>query len=701
MSRKDKGRPQLAAAEKKSSAGASPPWVKALPGWLPPASALACLLIVLVIAAYLPALSAGFIWDDDKYVTANPMLTDPDGLREIWLTAHTQSQYFPLVYTTLRLEHTFWGLAPLGYHLVNILLHGLNAVLVWIVLKRLQLPGAWFAAAIFALHPVNVESVAWVTELKNVESLLFYLLALLAWLKFLEPRASSPQLPAWRAPWLYYSLAVAAALLALFAKTTACTLPAALILVLWLRRQSFSWPRAAQILPFLFLGVIMGVVSIWWEGNLGTYNDDAGPALTMPQRLILAGRALWFYLGKLLWPANLTFSYPHWDLSPDSPLQYLPLLGWLAVAVAFWLARDKIGRGTPAALIFYAATLAPLLGFITDYTFRYAYVADHYQYVAALGPFALFAAAWEKFAPKSSLPPSATTWFKAGLLLTLGWLTWQQCGAYRNPETLWRDTIAKNPGSWMAHYNLGMEFQDQGRLDEAIEQFQATLALNPKHLKAENNLGLDLAASGRYVEAISHYRAALNLNPAFVGTYDNLAVALASEGEYDQAVSQLQQAVKLDPNTIGIWINLGSFLKQAGRTDEAAAAYQKAASRFPSEVEPLRRLAELSADAGHTGDAVKHYQQALQLAPDRADLLLALGNTFVAETNYDAAIKSYRHALQSEPDNAGIHYNLGVLLATEGHIELARQELSETLRLRPDFSPAARRLQLLPPAPAK
>jgi len=608
---------------------------------------LAVLLVGLVVAAYVPALQGGFIWDDDKYVTANPLLTDTNGLHEIWFTAHTQSQYFPLVFTTLRLEHGLWGLNPLGYHLVNVLLHGVNAVLVWLVLRRLRVPGAWLAAALFGLHPVNVESVAWVTELKNVESLFFYLLAVLGWVTFLD--RPGPE------RWRFYGLALAAGLLALFAKTTACTLPVALVLIVWLRRERFTAARAGQIVPFVLAGILMGLVSIWWEGNLGTYNDDAGPALTGAQRWLLAGRALWFYAGKLVWPAPLTFSYPHWDLNPASLIQYVPLLGLGMVAAGLWWWRVKIGRGPLAGVIFFSATLTPLLGFITDYTFRYSYVADHYQYVAAIGLFAVVAAG------AARLPGSARGWTAGTVLVVLGALTWHQCGAYRNIETLWQDTLAKNPGSWMAHYNLGMELQDQGRIAEAMVQFRTTIALHPEHVKARNNL----------------------------------AVALAKGGNYYQAVAELQQAVKLDPDMPSLWMNLGGFLETEGRVTEAATCYEQAAARFPTEAEPWRRLGDMALDGGQEDAAAKDYQAAVQRAPGRTDLLLKLGNAYAAGTNYLAAIGTYRQILKLEPDNAGVHYNLAVMLLAQGEVEPARQELRETLRRRSDFAPAAEELEKL------
>jgi len=306
--------------------------------WVRHPAVLAGVLILLVVAAYWPALRGGFIWDDDAYVTENPMLTDTNGLHEIWFSAHTQSQYFPLVYTTFRWEHALWGLHPSGYHLVNVLLHGLNAALVWIVLRRLSIPGAWLAAAIFALHPVQVETVAWVTELKNIESLLFYLLSLMAWMKFID-RTGPGQ-------WRFYLLALAAYLLALFAKTTACTLPAVMVLILWARGQRLSQLRAAQILPFLVIGLGMGLVTVWWEKHLGNYDERLGLSLNFLQRVLIAGRALWFYAGKLAWPANLTFSYPHWEINVQAASQYIPLAGCLAVAfiLYLWQAEAKCCR---------------------------------------------------------------------------------------------------------------------------------------------------------------------------------------------------------------------------------------------------------------------------------------------------------------------------------------------------------------------
>jgi tetratricopeptide (TPR) repeat protein len=531
-------------------------------------------IVIAVWVAYLPAISGGFIWDDDAYVTENSMLTAADGLRRIWFSAHFQSQYFPLVYTTLRFERALWGLNPLGYHLVNACLHALNALLVWKLLKRLAVPGAWLAAAIFALHPVQVETVAWITELKNTQSTLFYLLALLAWMKFTDESGGGSA--------RYYALAMVLHLLALFSKTTACTLPAPMLLVLWLRNQPVTRQRVIQVLPFVLSGIAMGLVSIWWEGHLGNYQTNYGLAFSPLERMLIATRAVWFYAGKVVWPANLTFSYPKWQIDPRDPWQY----SWaaacvVAVAVLFrW--RRATGRGPIIAAAFFAAVLSPMLGFVSLYTFRYTFVADHYQYLACLGPFAAFAAAAVWLADHRGLADHTRQLLGLSLVLALGVLTWSRAGVYHSAETLWRDTLEKNPDSAMAHINLAKTYRAQGRepqseaqfreglrlapgeesihydfanmllragkLDEAISEYQAELRLNPVDPDAHNNLGIAFYQAHRLEEAVAQFRASLQHRPDHARTHYNLANALAALHKPDEAIRECREAIRLDPD---------------------------------------------------------------------------------------------------------------------------------------------------------
>src|ERR1700730_11872877 len=352
-------------------------------------------LFVLILAAttifaYRPAWHGGFLWDDDAYVTNNELLTAPDGLHRIWFSLDSPSQYFPLVYTTFRIEHALWGLNPSGYHWVNILLHVANALLVWRLLARLNVPGAGLAGAIFALHPVQVECVAWIAERKNVLMGFFFLLTMLAWTAFIDEQA--------KRPWRFYGLAVVLYALALSAKSTACTLPAALFLILWLQKTPITKQRLIQTVPFVFLSIAMGLLAIWWERYHQGTTRTIFPFLSPIERILVASRAVWFYLSKLIWPSNLTFIYPKWNISAAHLLDYTWLLAGIVLCVAIYFLRRYFGRSVEVAAAFFVATLSPVLGFIMLFTFRYAFVADHYQYLACIGPIALVSAGIASFA---------------------------------------------------------------------------------------------------------------------------------------------------------------------------------------------------------------------------------------------------------------------------------------------------------------
>jgi tetratricopeptide (TPR) repeat protein len=573
---------------------------------------LGLLLAMITLAAYLPALRGGFIWDDDAYVTQNVMLTAPDGLSRIWFSAHRQSQYFPLTYTTLRFEHALWGLNPHGYHAVNVLLHAANALLLWQLLRRLAVPGAWLAAAIFALHPVQVESVAWITELKNVQSALFYLLALLAWVKFAEP----PPVVRWK----YYWLALLCYVLALFSKTTACTLPAALLLVLWWRRQDLGWRRGLQVLPFLLLGLGMGLVSVWWEKHLGNYDaPEAGGQFGIIEKVLIATRAVWFYAAKVFWPVDLTFIYPRWEINPHAPLQYLGLLGCGVSAWLLWWRRKSFGRGVTAGVVFFVAALSPLLGFIPLYTFCYSFVADHYQYLACTGLIIPFAALLSNRMMNERLGRILGRCLAGGLLLVLGVLTWKQTHIYADQETLWQDTLAKNPACSMAHNNLGAALGEKGQVDEAIRQFQEAIRLNPDNAGAYDSLGIALGKQGRTDEAIRQFEEAVRLEPNFADSHNNLGVALAAKGQTDEAIRQYLEALRLNPDNAEAHNNLGTALGKKGQIYDAIRQYQEALRLNPDAAEAHFNLATTLAAKGQTDEAIHQFQEALRLNPDFAE----------------------------------------------------------------------------------
>lgn len=642
----------------------------------------AVVLMAMVVLAYWPALRAGFIMDDDLIITHNPLLTAPHGLWEIWFTTHSPSQYFPLVYSTFWLEHALWGFHPLGYHLINILWHGVNAVLVWMLLRRLRVPAAWLAAAVFAVHPVEVETVAWSAELKNIESLFFCLLSLLAWLKFIDlPDASR---------WRYYGLAFAAFLLALFAKTTACTIPAALVLLLWLRHQRLDGRRVIQIVPFVVAGLIMGLVSIWWEKHLGDYQEPFPIAFTPVERLLIASRAIWFYVGKLLLPANLTFSYPLWQINPDRVRQYVPVAACLVAVVLLWQWRNKVGRGALAGILFFVATLSPLLGLVVEGTFHYTYVADHYQYAASIGLIAVVVAlTWRWLATSAIWKP-----LQVMLLLSLAALTWRQCGVYHNLISLWKDTLAKNPNSWMAHHNLGIEYFERGQEDLAIKEYRTAVKLYPQGCPEQSDLGTALLEQGHYDEAIEHLKKALAINPRHFPAQNNLALAYSRIGNYPQAELHFKAALKLDPKALGTSLNFGRMLEREGKPAAALDCFREAVQQHPTNVPPMLYLASALLATGSPNKAVDVCQRAMQIEPKNVNVWLSLGNAFCKTKNYDAAVATYRKALKLAPGNAALHYNLGLVLNLQGKHDEARQEMREALQSKQAPAEAVQKLIL-------
>jgi tetratricopeptide (TPR) repeat protein len=587
------------------------------PRWI-----LGALLILATTIAYQKAWHAGYIWDDDVYVTTNKLLTAPDGLRRIWFSLDSPSQYFPLVYTTFRLEYALWGLDPAGYHWVNILLHVANALLVWRLLRILQVPGAWLAAALFALHPVHVESVAWITERKNVLMGFFFLLSLLCWIAFVDERTTGRR--------KFYALALVCYALALFSKTTACTLPAAMVLILWLQRKSISWRRLLEIAPFVALGIGMGLVTIWWERyHQGTRGDAF--ALGWADRMLVASRAVWFYVGKLLWPTHLSFSYPKWPISAADPLNYVWVLATVGAGAAIYFMRRYLGRSVEVAMVFFVATLSPVLGFIMLYTFRFSFVADHYQYLASIGPLALAASGITlAIGPPEKRKRFLMPVICAGLLLSLGALTWRQCAMYANEETLWQKTIAENPDSWMAYTNLGAALLRAGRTDEAITRFKKAVEIHDDYAMAHNNLGNALLRLGRVEESLAHLQKALEINPNYAEAQNNLGNTLVQMSRWEEAAAHYTRALELDPRYAEAHNNIGALFLQLGRVN----------------------------------DSFVHLQKALEIDPDQSDAHSNLGNTLLKMGRIDEAVAHYDRALEINPSNINAQNNLAWLLAT-------------------------------------
>ena len=596
----------------------------------------AVVLAAVTIFAYRPAWHGGFLWDDDDYIINNELLTAPDGWQRIWFSLDSPSQYFPFTYSTFRIEHALWGLNATGYHWVNLLLHVANALLVWAVLARLRVPGSWLAAAIFALHPVQVESVAWITERKNVLMGFFFLLTLLGWIAFIDKRI--------RRPWIFYCLALIFYVLALSAKATACTLPAALFLILWLQKKPITMRRLIQIVPFVVLGVGMGLLAVWWERYHQGTNRDVFPFLSPIERILVASRAVWFYLSKIFWPSNLTFIYPRWNISPADLIDYIWLLAGMAACVAIYFIRRYFGRSVEVAAAFFVATLTPVLGFIMLFTFRYTFVADHYQYLACIGPIALAGAGIASLSDKFAQFRAVIVSVALLVVASLGSLTWRQAATYIDIETLWRTTLARNPECWMAHTNLGIVLLQQGKLDNAIAHYRSALQMQPDSWDAEYNLGTALVAKGQVDEAILHCERAVGMRPTDPDAQVSLGNVLFAKGRIDEAIAHYQKAITAQPDHFLARYSLGHALLEKGELDGAIQFSRSALLLRPSDADCHTTLAIALEEKGEPTEAIQHYKKALELAPESISTLTNLA--WLLATSQNASVRNGPKAIE-------------------------------------------------------
>jgi tetratricopeptide (TPR) repeat protein len=642
---------------------------------------MAALIFCGVLLAYFPALHGGFVWDDASHVT-KPELQSLHGLWRIWFDLGATQQYYPLLHSAFWLEHKIWGDAVLGYHLTNVFLHAFAACLVVIIVRRLSLPGAWLAGCLFAFHPVCVEAVAWISEQKSTLSAIFYLSSALVYLRFDRTRRPGT-----------YLLALLLFVLALGSKTVTATLPGALLVVLWWQRGQLEWKRdGLPLAPWFTLGAAAGLFTAWVER---TYIGAQGSnyELSFLARLLLAGRVIWFYIGKLLWPRNLTFSYPHWTISTSQWWLYVYLLAALATATSLALLSRR-NRGPLTAFLFFVGTLFPVLGFLNVYPFIYSYVADHFQYLATLGLIVPTAAVLTITAKKLPDPRFGPV-LAALLLALLGTLTWRQSRIYRDVETLYRVTLSRNPESILAYNNLGTYLlHTPGKVPEAISQFKAALAVNPDLPEVHNNLGVAFTQMpGAHAEAIAQFEAALRDRPNFPAAHNNLGNALSKvPGRTAQAIQHLEAALELRPNLADAHVSLGNVLSALpGRQSEAMAHFEAALQIDDQSADAHNGIGmALLQIPGRTAEAISQFEAALRLRPDFPEAHNNLGGALanIPERKLEA-IAHLETALRNNPALAEAHMNLGgALLDMPGRLPDAISHLDEAVRINPGLAQA-------------
>jgi len=631
---------------------------------------LGLFLIGAIFLAYAETRHAGFIWDDESHLTQNPCIVGPLGLKEIWTSA--RAVYYPLVLTVFWILHKFVGLNPSPYHILNVLMHAGSAVLLWRVLRQLNVRGAFLGAALWALHPVMVQSVAWVTELKNTQSCLFYLLSIFCFLKVDVGKAGD------RLRWWGFGGALLFFVLAIASKPSTVMLPGVLALCVWWRKGRIRWRDSANLIPFVLISALASVWTIW-EQKFHSGASGAEWAQTWPDRLIIAGRAIWFYLGKLLWPHPLIFIYPRWEISSSHLMAYLPLLAALVGLVVLWLNRQRWRRPIFFAAAYFVISLFPVLGFFSVYFFRFSFVSDHFQYLASMGPLALAGAGIAEGMAAIGWKSFLRSAICGVILFGLGVLTWRQSAIYRDVVTLYTTTLAKNPGCWMAHYNLAIALRANGETDQAIAHYRQAVALRPDYAEAHYNLGRILVEKGELDEAIAHYEKALNVNPADAEAHNNLGNALLRIGRVDEAIAHYQKALVIQPDYADASCNLASALLSKGDMDGAIDHYLAGLARSPNYAEAQYNVANALLHKGRTDEAIDHYQKALELQPENADAHTNLGSAFLEKGRPQDAIAQYRDALQVAPENVAAQSNLAWLLATSSNPSLRNG--SEALRL--------------------
>ncbi|MBI5766298.1 MAG: tetratricopeptide repeat protein [Verrucomicrobia bacterium] len=618
---------------------------------------LAALAFAATLVAYWPALSGTLLWDDAGHVTRAD-LQSLSGLARIWFEPGATQQYYPLLHSAFWLEHQLWGDATLGYHLVNVLLHATSACLFAALLRQLTIPGASIAALLFALHPVCVESVAWISEQKNTLSLVFYLGAALAHLRFNETRARRA-----------YALATTLFVCALLAKTVTATLPAALLVIIWWRRGEPA-PSAGRLdlrrdvlplLPWFALSLAAGLTTAWFErtliGAAGSHFE-----LGLVERGLLAGRVIWFYLGKLLGPANLMFIYPRWTVDVGVLWQFLFPLAAVGVAVALWFQRQ---RGLLAAWLLFIGSLFPALGFFNVYPFIFSWVADHFQYLACLPILALIALGL------SRLPRA----IPLVVLLILGGFTWRQSAIYRDPVTLFETTLRKNPACWMAHNNLAEELTHRGQPAGAIPHLEAALRLRPDFPEALNNLGDNLRRLGRPADAVGPFEKALKLRPRFAEAHNNLGIALMELNRASEGIARFEEALRLNPRYAVARHNLGLALASSGRPAEAIAHFQQALRLDPDYADAELNWAVALTVIDRPAEAFAHFDRALQLNPLSAPAHFSRARALATVGRYDEAESAFRRALEIDPTSSPAHLGLGQLLRQMGRTTEADEHL--------------------------
>jgi len=580
-----------------------------------------------------------------------------------------------------------------------VLLHGAAAILLWQLLKRLRVPGAWLAGAIFALHPVCVMSVAWITELKNVLSTTLALGATLAYLRAtgLDEFGETPQpgqgsdrpinlnLP-------FYALSIGLFLLAMLAKTAVSFLPITLLIITWWRRRKLTWPALWPVLPMLGIVALLGYITVGVETSSGGAVGEHFH-LSFPARVLVSGRSFWFYLEHALVPRLSPFLYGRWDVNPAAWWQWLFPAATIALLAAAWQFRQKIGRGTVAALLHFFLTTSFLILLVVPYFTTFSFVSDHWQYYGMPALAALVAAgivrAVQVFA-KGDLNVQAAV---GGVLLAgLGVLTWFQCGMYRNGETLWSTTIKRSPDCAQAHTRYGDILFQRHDVDNAVREFQTAITLDANDPETHYNLGNAFAQQGHLDLARNEFAKVLELEPASRLGHNGMGKLLSAEAKYDEAVKEFEKATNGQPPFIEAHLNLGNAFMATDHLEDAKREYSRVIELDPNNFAGHLNLGTLLARDRQLDAAIQQFSQAEAINPHDAMVATDLGTALLQKGLLPGAAQEFQKAAQISPSNYSVHVSLGIILYQMRQVDEAIDQFKTAMKLRPDRPEAADRL---------
>jgi tetratricopeptide (TPR) repeat protein len=638
-------------------------------------------IVLTALWIYAPSLRGPWVWDDALLVTQNKVILDPAGWWKIWLQPGCMQDYQPLKYSVVWLQWRLWGADPLGYHVTNLVLHIGSALLVWRLLGKLGLRLAWLGGLIFAMHPLQVESVAWISELKNTLSLPPFLLAMGAYLDF-DARGQRRD----------YWLALALFVVALLAKTTMIMFPFVILLHAWWKYGRVTRRDVVRSEPFFVVSLLFGLATLWERHQHGIdANTLAAMATAHPvgflDRMVLTGLVIWFAIAKFVWPAGISLTYPLWKFEAASLLFYVP---WLALAAwLFWCWQRRTAWGRSALLgsgFFLLNMVTPVAFLVAAYP-DVVWSLDHLFYVPMIGLIGLAVAGVEWLDVKLA-GPARLAWIvpSVGAMVLMALGSRSYATLFADPKALWAHTLREDPTSMVANMELGHILSDEGKLTEANERFRAVLQATPLYAKAHYNLANDLRQLGDTAGALAEFETSLKLDPGLSQARINVGLLLLEVGRGDEAVDQFAQAVKLAPDDAKARLGLANCLRNAGRLTEAETEYEQAVQLQPDLAEAHHGLACIYMQQAKAADALRECQAALALNPREGECYFIRGVLELFGGRNDAAEADLSQAIQLDPHFADAYFRRSTLLQMRGDLDPALADLEAGCRLAPKDS---------------